>query len=169
MRIKQMPPTALRGQAGAAIDTFHRWWIETDGTMRADMPHFARQVFLSPETDGERIPEIGYLGRGSFIHEVMGGKFGADQAAAIRQADPRFEASVAAGFAIASTGRAVCDEVEMEVTPPGMTSPLHVAYYRIIVPVKFAPETFALVNLTLPRDDWRAKHIRPDTARPRVN
>ncbi|SDU06586.1 hypothetical protein SAMN05428979_1429 [Stappia sp. ES.058] len=169
MRIKQVTPTALRGTAGAAIDEFHKWWLQTDGAMRSDMPQFARQVFLSPNADGEHIPEIGYLGQGSFIHEVMDGRFGDDQAAAIRQADPRFEACVAAGYAIASTGRAVCEDVEMEVTPPGMHTSLHVAYYRIIVPVKFAPETFALVNLTLPRDDWRVKHIQPDKAHPLAN
>ena len=162
MLIRPVLPANLKGAAGAQIDQLHAWWREANGGMRPDIPLFSQLVLLSPDADGEHIPDIGFVGRDSFIHEIMDGRFGVDHADAIRNADPTFDQAVAAGYAAASTGRAICDEVEMEVTPPGRTKRLHVAYYRLIMPVQFAPRTFALVNLTLPRDEWRATHIRQD-------
>ncbi|MBL6431152.1 MAG: hypothetical protein HPM95_07730 [Alphaproteobacteria bacterium] len=134
MRIKQVTPTAL-GAGRAAIDEFHKWWLQTDGTMRADMPHFARQVFLSPTRTASGSPTSAIWARllhqrshGRQVRRRSGGRHPSGRSAVRGQRR---------GWLCHCIHRPRCARTWRWRSPSGMNTPLHVAYYRIIVPVKF--------------------------------
>lgn len=150
MHIKRIDPANMKGLAGERIQELEAFLKHTSGHLQPDMPLFERVVFTSSRADGDHIPKIGYVGKSSYIKDVMSGQFGPDFAAAIRNQDPKFDAAVAGGFARAAQGVRVCELVEMEVTPPGATTSIPVSYYRLIDRLWLGAPSPVLVNLTLP-------------------
>ncbi|POF32425.1 hypothetical protein [Roseibium marinum] len=150
MHIKRIDPANMKGLSGQYIQELEAFLKHTSGVLRPGMPLFDRVVFTSTRADGDHIPKIGYVGKGSYIQDVMSGQFGADFASAIRNQDPRFDAAVAGGFARAAQGHRVCELVEMEVTPPGALKGIPVSYYRFIDRLWLGAPSPVLVNLTLP-------------------
>ncbi|WP_305985227.1 hypothetical protein [Roseibium sp. MMSF_3544] len=165
MHIKRVDPANMKGLAGQQIQDLDAFLRHTSGTFRPDMPLFHRVVFTSINASGDHIPQIGYVGKESYIKEIMEGQFGSDFASAIRNQDPRFDEAVAGGFARAAQGDRVFELVEMEVTPPGALQNIPVSYYRLIERLWLGTPHPVLVNLTLPTPAQFREHLLlPDKA-----
>ena len=150
MHIKRIDPANMEGWAGRYIQELDDFLRHTSGVFNPRIPLFDRLVFTSATASGDHIPQIGYVGRTSYIKQVMEGQFGADFASSIRSQDPQFDQAVAGGFARASQGDRVFELVEMEVTPPGALTGVPVSYYRLIDRLWLGTPRPVLVNLTLP-------------------
>ncbi|MBG6210802.1 hypothetical protein [Roseibium album] len=159
MHIKRVDPANMTGLAGQHIQELDAYLRQTDGAFRPDMPQFNRVVFTSIKASGDHIPQIGYVGKNSYIKEVMEGQFGSDFASAIRNQDPQFDQAVAGGFARAAQGDRVFELVEMEVTPPGALTNIPVSYYRLIERLWLGTPQPVLVNLTLPTSAQFHEHL----------
>jgi|GEM_PF-1931963 len=170
MHIKSIDPANMRGHAGGLIQSLSGYWAKHDGIFRRGMPLDQQQLWYRCEADGENLPTMLYKGRQAFLNEIMEGQFGEDYAASVRNQDPRFAAAVAAAFPSAVNGHGVSDMVQMEVTPPGMTKPRFVEYYRIIRRfqvgvIGLRQPKFLLSVLVVPTDAWRVQFLR-STIRP---
>lgn len=150
MHIKRVDPANMQGLAGDYIRELEAFLRHTGSVFQSHMPQFHRVVFTSAAADGDHIPQIGYVGKESYIKNVMEGHFGSDIASAIRHQDPAFDRAVAGGFARATQGDRVFELVEMDVAPPGALTHLPVSYYRYIEKLWLGTPKPVLVNLTLP-------------------
>ncbi|SHM02443.1 hypothetical protein [Roseibium suaedae] len=149
MLIRPIDPANMKGLAGRRIEDLSRFLDHSSGLFRADIPDFASAVLLSANANGDRIPDIGYVGAQSYVKKLLEGNSNVDFASKVRAQDSEFDRAAAAGFAIAAEGHPVCELVETEVSLPGFRNRIAISYYRLICPMNFAGKRL-LINLSLP-------------------
>jgi len=165
MQITKFEPANIPGTAGDMIRNLNGYWRDQNGIFRSGMPHSNSLLLYVNWADGENLPKMGYLGKKSFLNEIMEGQFGEDYSASVQNQDPRFYQTAAAGFVEASKGHMVADRIEMEVTPPGHLKPYPVDYFRIIRRFQIGvtglrTPNYILSVLVVPTDEWRIWHGR---------
>ena len=163
MHIGTVDPANIKDACGDQLRLIDGYWKKRGGLFTGDMPLHKSLLHYQCKADGENLPKMGYLGKESFLNQVMEGQFGRDYSKSVQAQDENFCRTAAAGFVQAAAGHLVADRIEMEVTPPGHLKPYPVDYYRIIrrfqVGVRgLRTPVYVLSVLVTPTDEWRLWH-----------
>lgn len=159
MHITPIDPANMAGRAGERIQALDGHWTKQNGLFTREMPLLQQQLWCKTGGDGETPPQMIHKGSQSFLHQIMAGKFGNDYTASLVAQDPRFAKTIAEGYPIASRGYTVAELLELEVTPPGSSTPVYVEYYRLMRRIQIGftglrTPVYATSVYVTPTDDW---------------